>query len=88
MADPEIRIDAEIAENVWKPERAADRDMWVCRCYLRQPGGRELKVVTLGATLRKAGEPDRFSPLFLFREDDAQAKCDDLNQSAGQVLLP
>lgn len=62
------------ADGQFRPVYMGDRDAWICQRM--KADGTTLLVETWGARLN--GE--RFSPMFLFREEDAQKRCDVLNE--------
>lgn len=78
------------ADGQFRPVYMGDRDAWICERYTRQrPGAGDylgtdptLVVETYGARLN-GPDGQRFSPLFLFSEADAQKQCDVLNGANG-----
>ena len=71
-----IEAPAPVADNIWRPAYVESRKAHVCQRVIvgRDGVARE----TYGARL-SGPEGERFSPLFLFRREDAQSKCDELN---------
>lgn len=74
------------ADGIWRPKFIQDRQAWVCQRYTTPEDAahalRQMTLETFGALLNR---PDgtRFSPLFVFRKEDADAQCERLNSEGG-----
>lgn len=64
------------ADGIWRPEWVEWRQTFVCSRHIAPDG--KLTRETYGARMN-GPEGARFSPLFLFRLEDAKAQCDGLN---------
>ena len=64
------------ADGLFRPRYLGERDAWICERYRAE--GPKLMVETWGARL-DGPKGQRFSPLFIFNEADAQKQCDMLN---------
>ena len=73
------------ADGLFRPRYLGERDAWICERY-RKAENKEygshatpaIVVETWGARL-DGPKGQRFSPLFIFNEADAQKQCDMLN---------